>query len=96
MHPAKSSALSREEFDEFVNVLTHEIRNRLNAVSLEVADLAEQLEGGVDARRLERRMRDCSAFLKTMRDLIVPDDPAAEKLSLPEMVARLRAGNLES
>jgi hypothetical protein len=89
MQPSKNSELSRADFDEFINVFTHEIRNRLNAVSLEVADLSEQ--GGINAARLEQRVRDCAAYLKTVRELVTPDDPAAEKRSLTEIVAMLRA-----
>jgi signal transduction histidine kinase len=92
--PSNDAALSREEFDEFVNVFTHEIRNRLNAIGLEAADLAEQEEGAADIGRLEGRVRDCSAFLKVVRDLLVPDDPEAERLPLAEIIARVRARDL--
>ena len=35
------SAVPREEFEKFITALTHEIRNKLNTIALEAADLAE-------------------------------------------------------
>jgi signal transduction histidine kinase len=87
-----SASLSREEFDEFLHVFTHEIRNRLNAVGLEATDLAEQLEGMADFTRLQARVRDCSAFLKTVRDLLAPGEAGAEKLAVAGLTAKLRTG----
>ncbi len=40
----------REEFEHFLVALTHEIRNRLNGIALEAADIAE-LAGPPPARR---------------------------------------------
>jgi signal transduction histidine kinase len=88
--PSADASMSREEFDDFLHVFTHEIRNRLNAVGLEAADLAEQLEGAADFDRLQARVRDCSAFLKLVRDLLVPEEPGADKLTVAEMTAKLR------
>ena len=89
--------LTREEFDDFLHVFTHEIRNRLNAVGLEATDLAEQLEGMADFTRLQARVRDCSAFLKTVRDLLVPEETGAEKITVSDMTAKLRTrGGLEN
>ena len=98
-HPAMSdpfsqipsaASLSREEFDDFLHVFTHEIRNRLNAVGLEATDLAEQLEGMADFTRLQARVRDCSAFLKTVRDILVPEETGAKKIAVADLTARLR------
>ena len=88
----EAPALSRAEFDEFLSVFTHEIRNRLNVVGLEASDLAEQLEGELDIGRLQGRIRDCSEFLRLVRDLLVPENAAQEKLPLGEVISRLRAG----
>jgi signal transduction histidine kinase len=92
--PFAGASVSREEFEEFLNIFTHEIRNRLNIVSLEASDLAEQLEGQVDIARLQGRVRDCSEFLKLIRDQLVPENPGADKVSLSEMIAKLRAREL--
>ena len=85
-----AASLSREEFDDFLHVFTHEIRNRLNAVGLEATDLAEQLEGMADFTRLQARVRDCSAFLKTVRDILVPEETGAKKIAVADLTARLR------
>jgi signal transduction histidine kinase len=83
--------ISRDDFDEFLRVFTHEIRNRLNAIGLEAADLAEQVDGAADATRLLAQVRDCAALLKTARDLVTPDDPAAERLTVAQVIAKLQA-----
>ena len=86
-----SSSLSRADFEEFLHVFTHELRNRLNAIGLEAADLAEQAGEGVDALRLQAQVRECAAFLKNARELLAPEDPAIERPSLPAAIARLRS-----
>src|SRR5271170_4722395 len=80
----------REEFERFLSALTHEIRNRLNSIALEAADLAEQAGPPADAMRLQQYVQECSAFLKKVRETLAPDDPNAEKMSLPECVKKLR------
>ncbi len=80
----------REEFERFLSALTHEIRNRLNSIALEAADLAEQAGPPADAMRLQQYVQECSAFLKKVRETLAPDDPNAEKMSLPEFVKKLR------
>ena len=84
------SAVPREEFEQFINALTHEIRNRLNSIALEAADLAEQAGPPADATRLQQYVQDCSAFLKKVRESLAPDDPNAEKMALPDFVKKLR------
>lgn len=91
-----ASAVSREEFDEFLNIFTHEIRNRLNIVGLEASDLAEQLEGEMDIGRLQGRVKDCSEFLKLVRDLVVPEDSIATRIPLADVIAKLRAREIEA
>ena len=87
--PAPS--VSREEFDEFLNLFSHELRNRLNVLSLEAADLAEQWEGTVDLSPLQARIRECSALLREVRVLRLPgEDSSLENLTLAGMIARLR------
>ena len=83
-------ALSRDEFELFLRVLTHEIRNRLNSIALEAADLAEQAGPPTDATRLQEYVQDCSAFLKKIREKLAPDDPNAERLLLADAIRKLR------
>ncbi len=82
--------IPREEFEKFLVALTHDIRNKLNSIALEAADLAEQTDGQVDGTRLQQYVQDCSAFLKNVRQTLAPDDPNAEKMNLPEFVQHLR------
>jgi signal transduction histidine kinase len=84
------NAVPREEFERFLSALTHEIRNRLNSIALEAADLAEQAGPPADAMRLQQYVQDCSAFLKKVRETLAPDDPNADKMALGEFVKRLR------
>jgi len=90
--PDSSSAIPREEFERFLHVLTHEIRNRLNGIALEAADLAEQAGPQADAARLQRQIQECSSFLKKVRTALAPDDPQAERSALAEFVKSLREG----
>ncbi len=82
--------IPREEFEHFLNALTHAIRNRLNGIALEAADLAEQAGPRADATRLQQQVQDCSAFLKKVRERLAPDDPHAKKAALPAFVKELR------
>ena len=52
-----STPVPREEFEQFVSALTHEIRNRLNTIALEAADLAELAGPPADATRLSSMCR---------------------------------------
>jgi signal transduction histidine kinase len=88
--PMDPTPLSRPEFEEFLLAFAHELRNRLNAIGLEAADLAEQVGGAADATRLQSQVRECAAFLRTTREMLIPDDPAAERLSLPDVVAQMQ------
>lgn len=90
MSDASPDQLSRAEFEQFLQAYTHEIRNRLNALALEAADLAEQADGQVDASRLQRQVQECSAFLKMTRDALAPDHPQAEKVGLADFVRKLK------
>jgi signal transduction histidine kinase len=82
--------IPREEFEHFLNALTHEIRNRLNSIGLEAADLAEQAGPPADSTRLQQHVQDCSAFLKNVRETWAPDDPQAEKVALSAFKEELR------
>jgi signal transduction histidine kinase len=83
-------ALSRAEFDEFLQLFTHELRNRLNGIALEAADLAEQVGDTADASRLQERVRDCAELLKTVREMVTPEAPQVKPLSVAEAMAKLR------
>jgi signal transduction histidine kinase len=90
--PSSDPALiSREEFEEFLHVFTHEIRNRLNGIGLEASDIAEQAGDAVDADRLQQRIRQCAVLLKNVRDLLSPEEPGVAELPLREVTALLRA-----
>jgi len=89
-HSHSPTGVPREEFESFLTALTHEIRNRLNSIALEAADLAEQAGPSADATRLQQRVQDCSAFLKKMRETLAPDDSRAAKVALSTFVKELR------
>ncbi len=80
----------REEFELFLHVLTHEIRNRLNGIALEAADLAEQAGPQSDSTRLQQQIQECSTFLKRMRETLAPDDTTVKKVSLADFTKQLR------
>ena len=84
------SAVPREEFEAFINALTHEIRNRLNSIALEAADLAEQAGPPADATRLQQHVQDCSTYLKKVREALAPDDAHTNTVALSEFVKKLR------
>jgi signal transduction histidine kinase len=90
MKPSAPNDLTREEFETFLRAFTHEIRNRLNGITLEAADLAEQAGPGVDASRLQRQVQECSAFLKTVREMLASDSLQKEKVALAEVVKKWR------
>jgi signal transduction histidine kinase len=85
------TAVPRGEFEQFLNALTHEIRNRLNSIALEAADLAEQAGPPADATRLQEHVQDCSAFLKKVRETLAPDDTHTQRVQLSEYVQKLRS-----
>jgi signal transduction histidine kinase len=88
--PQDPNQLAREEFEHFLNALTHEIRNRLNSIALEAADLAEQAGPPADATRLQEHVQHCSAFLKKVRETWAPDDAHAKKVPLADFVKEVR------
>ena len=90
----KPAALSREEFDQFLSVLTHEIRNRLSGISLEAADLAEQAGSEVDGARLQQQVQDCAAFLKKVRESLSPDGAETKRMALPEFIKKVKERSL--
>lgn len=84
------SAVPREEFESFILAMTHEIRNRLNSIALEAADLAEQAGPPADATRLQQYVQECSQYLKTMRETLAPDDAHTKTMVLSEFVKKMR------
>src|SRR5476651_900796 len=88
--PTPPDDFSREEFEQFLQVYTHEIRNRPNSIALEAADLAEQAGPPADATRLQQYVQDCSTYLKTIRETLAPDESHTETVALTEFVKRLR------
>ena len=90
MKPSAPDDLTREEFEEFLRVFTHEIRNRLNSIALEAADLAEQAGSGVDSSRLQGRIQDCSAFLKEVRAMLAPESAQTKKAAPADVIIKWR------
>jgi signal transduction histidine kinase len=88
--PKPADALSRDEFELFLQAYTHEIRNRLNSIALEAVDLAEQAGPQADATRLQRQIQECSAFLKEVREMLAPDSPQKNKITLAEIAKKIR------
>ena len=89
--PQDPNHIPREEFEHFLNALTHEIRNRLNSIALEAADLAEQAGPPVDATRLQQLVQDCSAYLKKVRETLAPQMTSpTDTMVLTDFVKRLR------
>lgn len=86
----KPDSVPREEFEDFLHAFTHELRNRLNAISLEAADLGEQAAARIDTLRIQQQALECSAFLKRVREALAPEDPQAEKAALSEVAKKLR------
>jgi len=84
------TAVPREEFEAFILALTHDIRNRLNSIALEAADLAEQAGPPADATRLQQYVQDCSQYLKKVRETLAPDDMHTDTVALTEFVKKLR------
>jgi hypothetical protein len=84
------TAVPREEFEQFILALTHDIRNRLNSIALEAADLAEQAGPPADATRLQQYVQDCSSYLKTIRETLAPDESHTETVALTEFLKKLR------
>jgi len=84
--------VSHEELEQFVQALSHEVRNRLSGIALEAADLAEQAGDQMDARRLQQQVQECSTLLKRVRELISAE--AQENMSLPELTPRLKERSL--
>ncbi len=92
MDRTEAAQLSREEFEQFLQALTHEIRNRLSGIALEAADLAEQAGTQVDASRLQRQVQECSALLKKVRELAGSE--GTERVALAEVIKRLKERSL--
>ena len=87
---AAPTAVPREEFEAFLHAITHEIRNQLNSIALEAADLAEQAGPPADATRLQQYVQECSAYLKKVRETLAPDDTHTNTVALTEFVKKLR------
>jgi signal transduction histidine kinase len=94
MRPSPPGDLTREEFEAFLRAFTHELRNRLNGIGLEAADLAEQAGAGADASRLQRQVRECSAFLKEVREMLAPESPQTAPVAPAEVVKKWRERNI--
>ena len=92
-NPNPPDDFSREEFERFLQAYTHEIRNRLNGIALEAADLADQAGTSADASRLQRQIQECSFFLKEIREMLTPEDPQKKKIALADVVKKLRERN---
>ncbi len=84
------SAVPRDEFERFIVALTHDMRNRLNLIALEAADLAEVAGPPADASRLQQHVQDCSAYLKKIRETLAPEESHTDTVVLSDFVKRLR------
>jgi len=83
-------SVKREEFEQFLQALTHEIRNRLNIIALEAADLAEQAGPQADSTRLQQQVQECSAFLKKVRAHLAPEGTEPGKMGVADFVKKLK------
>ncbi len=92
--PQPSDFISREEFEHFLNAFNHALRNRLNGVTLEAGDLAEQIGAQADTTHLQQQVRECAAWLKRVRDGLAPDDSKIGKMTVAEMTQKLREGSI--
>jgi signal transduction histidine kinase len=86
----REDQIAREEFEKFLHAFTHELRNKLNGIALEAADLAEQIGKDADARRLQQQVQACSAFLKEARDALAPDQINAVRMGLADFIRDLK------
>jgi signal transduction histidine kinase len=84
------TAVPREEFEKFIIALSHEIRNKLNTIALEAANLAEQAGAAEDGARLQQQIQECSAYLKKIRETLAPEDTHTDTMVLTDFVKRLR------
>jgi signal transduction histidine kinase len=82
--------IPREEFEAFTSKFVHDLRNFLNAISLEAADLAEQSGVAGGGARLQEQVRRCSNYLKEVRLAAAPQDPA-ERIDPAEALRRAKA-----
>jgi len=92
--PSPPDFIAREEFESFLHAFSHALRNRLNNIALEASDLAEQVGPQADAMRLQQQVRECSAFLKRVREALASDDPQAEKMALADIIKKLRDASI--
>jgi hypothetical protein len=67
---------TRRQWESLLLGWTHEIRNRLNGISLEAADLAEMSGGELDAAPLHQRVQEAAKLLAELREQLVlpPED----------------------
>lgn len=92
----------RDLLGEMLATLTHDLRNRLNGLMLELTDLRERLaEQGqaLETDRLQERIMEISNELKKLRDRSSPTDPVFSEMplrvwleSLPDTFASLPDG----
>jgi signal transduction histidine kinase len=91
MNTGDSIPLPAEELDRFLLALIHELRNRLNLISLEAANLAEEAEGKADATRLQQHIADYSAFLKKLHRQASHEDAPQTPPTLAELTRQIKA-----
>jgi len=89
-----SDHLSREEFENFLQIFTHEIRNRLNGIALEAADLAEQAGPQANSHRLQQQVQECSAFLKAVREMVSSTSTEGKKIAFHDLIKKIKERNL--
>jgi len=88
--PDDPGSISRPEFDQFLRDFVHEIRNHLNLIGLDAADLAEQAGPGLDGAKLQGHVRNCSAYLKEVRAAVSPEDATQPRPPLVETLQQIK------
>ncbi len=86
--PSSPDGITREEFEKFLQAFTHEIRNQLNGIALEAADLAEQAGPTADSTQIQGHIQACSKFLKAVRDALAPSAAGQPGMTPAELIKK--------
>jgi hypothetical protein len=86
----------RIEIEAWLHDFVHELRNHLNNISLEAANLADVAGNPPEAVQLQMKIQICGAYLKLIRDGIAPDQPRFERATVREILEETQARGLGS